>query len=287
MPELSWIFHMWTSLTCRMRCSMPSWCLPFAYWLPETWVMFFNADLLQHARRSSRNKNRSFQWIWVRIVKPPQRMTDGCFIFYVLQYKLCGCVFFMFQHIYDVRKHQRLVGFCDPEWLHPNGFGCASWRSASKRLFSACSAETWQLWGTVSIPSIGAQMIFGMAVMMRIEEFYSKATFCRNMQKMTTSKDRNGSCTWAVWEALSACPQVARQSKAGSWDSANSPMVGKDWRQGLVTWRMWNVWIRVIPRAAPLPCLLHSIWCSESSPCNHLCVTSDIFRFLEGVTFTL
>ena len=44
----------------------------------------------------------------------------------------------------------------------------------------------------------------------------------------------------------------------------------------MLNWRIWtNVWIRVIPRAAPLPCLLHSAWCSESLPCNYHCITSD------------
>lgn len=35
-------------------------------------------------------------------------------------------------------------------------------------------------------------------------------------------REWNGSRTWTVWEALSACRQVARQSEAGSWDSTNS-----------------------------------------------------------------
>ena len=52
----------------------------------------------------------------------------------------------------------------------------------------------------------------------------------------------------------------------------------------MLNWRIWtNVWIRVIPRAAPLPCLLHSAWCSESLPCNYFCITSDHLKGSESL----
>ena len=38
-------------------------------------------------------------------------------ILYFMCYNKSSVCFSMFQHIYDVRKHQpRMVGFCDTEW---------------------------------------------------------------------------------------------------------------------------------------------------------------------------
>ena len=119
----------------------------------------------------------------------------------------------MLKHIYDMKtlktpKHPPACGgilyiyiFCwDPNGLIPT-VSSASWRSASKRLFSACSAETWQCWGD-GLDSFNPIhwlwhrwcFRFWMAVDEKLRSFILRphyAEICRNMQKMTTSKDGN------------------------------------------------------------------------------------------------
>ena len=66
----------------------------------------------------------------------------------------------MFKHMYDMKNTKNTQKptslWWDSVYIHillgtANGLiptvSSASWRSASKRLFSACSAETWQCWG--------------------------------------------------------------------------------------------------------------------------------------------
>ena len=102
---------------------------------------------------------------------------------------------------------------------------------------SACSLPAVQKPGSVggmvwivSIPSIdcGTDDVFDFGwLWMRNWGVLFLGHICRNMQTYAEDdnfkrREWNGSRTWAVWEALSACRQVARQSEAGSWDSTNS-----------------------------------------------------------------
>ena len=93
----------------------------------------------------------------------------------------------MFKHMYDMKNTKNTQKptslWWDSVYIHillgtPNGLiptvSSASWRSACKRLFSACSSQTWQFSGMVwivSIPPIGAQMSWMMALDETLKSF--------------------------------------------------------------------------------------------------------------------